>query len=399
MSNGWFRLDTPCSWYGVVCNEEKQVRELYLQVNGLTGSLPPELQNLSNLEKLALQRNQIGGQLPPGLGSLGQLLWLDVSQNQITGTLPLSLTQLTQLEQLNLGHNQLQGALPVELGQMLGLKGLYLHFNQFNGPIPAELGDLTNLRELYLSNNQLSGALPETLGQLAELRTLHLEANQLTGELPAALGQLGNLERLAVQENLLSGALPAELAGLSKLSSLTINSNTLQGEVPLAFGQLTRLGISPGDVVDFRYNGLFSGDSELAGKLSSFDPNWLATQTVTPQGLKAISTEAGVQVSWEPIPYQVDGGYYEISYAESAEGPFALHGVTADKAAATYSINGLTVGKEYYVRIRTYTPPHEAQKNELWSSYSSVASVLFDGKAPEPGKQPGFPLYLPMVRK
>jgi len=400
-SSGWFRTPPPCAgWYGVACATANPVRELNLQVTKLSGTLPAEIQKLSQLERLSLQRNQVGGPLPPELGNLSRLEWLILSQNQITGTLPASLGQLAGLEQLNLGYNQLQGPLPAELGQLKALKSLYLHFNQFSGPIPPEIGNLTGLLELYLSNNQLDGDIPEQLGRLSALVTLHLENNHLSGSIPPALGKLTNLQHLALQENLFTGPLPVDLAFLHDLTTLTINSNAIQGEIPVEYTGLSNLGSDPGDMVDFGYNALFASDAGLAHKLNASDPSWLSTQTVPPGMVKAYSTENGLQVRWQAIPYSQDGGYYEVSYAESAAGPFTVAGVTRDKAAAAYRIDGLALDKTYFVRLRTYTPAHSLQKNELWSAYSEVASALYDGTPQDPGGlETGHQLFLPITTK
>ena len=56
---------------------------------------------------------------------------------QLTGEIPAELGQLSQLEQLILGGNQLTGPIPTELGQLSDLRRLSLRGNQLTGP--AEL--------------------------------------------------------------------------------------------------------------------------------------------------------------------------------------------------------------------------------------------------------------------
>ena len=52
-STGWLAGTTPCSWYGVTC-VDSAVTRLELDDNGLTGSIPAELGDLSSLSGLWL---------------------------------------------------------------------------------------------------------------------------------------------------------------------------------------------------------------------------------------------------------------------------------------------------------------------------------------------------------
>jgi hypothetical protein len=62
----WLVTDTPSNWHGVTVTGGT-VTVLGLTANGLNGSLPPELGNLTNLQYLILDANQISGSLPPQL--------------------------------------------------------------------------------------------------------------------------------------------------------------------------------------------------------------------------------------------------------------------------------------------------------------------------------------------
>ena len=87
----------------------------------------------------------------------GRVARLDIERNQLTGGIPAELGDLTNLEELSLNENQLTGEIPAELGDLTNLEELSLHDNQLTGEIPAELGDLTYLRWLALAGNQLTG--------------------------------------------------------------------------------------------------------------------------------------------------------------------------------------------------------------------------------------------------
>ena len=60
----------------------------------------------------------------------------------MTGTIPTQLGNLTQLQTLTLSPGQLTGSIPTQLGNLTQLTNLYLANNQLSGSIPAELGNL-----------------------------------------------------------------------------------------------------------------------------------------------------------------------------------------------------------------------------------------------------------------
>ena len=111
--------DKPLSlWHGVTTNDDGQVTVLSLWRNHLSGSIPPELGNLTNLELLYLHNNQLSGAIPPELGNL------------------------TDLREMHLQYNQLSGAIPPELGDLPNLVALLIEGNQFSGCIPDALRDV-----------------------------------------------------------------------------------------------------------------------------------------------------------------------------------------------------------------------------------------------------------------
>ena len=67
---------------------------LYLDNNQLTGSIPPEIGNLTNLIWLSLYNNRLTGQIPSEIGNLTNLTSLILSGNQLTGEIPESICDL-----------------------------------------------------------------------------------------------------------------------------------------------------------------------------------------------------------------------------------------------------------------------------------------------------------------
>ncbi|MDE2890835.1 MAG: leucine-rich repeat domain-containing protein [Gemmatimonadota bacterium] len=304
-NTNWLTEKDLSTWYGVsVVNG--RVTHLHLDKNKLSGTIPPELGQLTKLEYLILSRNDLSGGIPPELGRLTNLERLDLSVNSLNGTIPAELGklrrlkhlrfwvsgligeipqelgQLTELETLDLSwNNDLTGPIPPELGQLTNLRVLELDINDLNGPIPTELVRLTNLTSLDLANNELTGAIPPELGQLTNLEELILDGNKLTGPIPPELGQLSSLKTLWLNTNPLGGGIPPELGQLANLTSLNLGYNELTGAIPPELGQLTRLqslelgvnlitGTIPselGKLSDLRY--LFLGWNQLTGRIPS----------------------------------------------------------------------------------------------------------------------------------
>lgn len=156
---GWLETHTPCSWYGVHC-QNGTVFGLNFDGNRLAGSIPPELGDLSNLTYLVLQGNWLSGTIPGELGNLYGLRILELNDNYLSGPIPPELGNLVNLVALNLHNNQLSGSIPVELGNLTNVRDLYLHENRLEGAIPKELGNLIELRVMFLRHNQLNGSVP-----------------------------------------------------------------------------------------------------------------------------------------------------------------------------------------------------------------------------------------------
>lgn len=148
---------------------------------------------------------------------MSALVSLELGLDGLTGSIPPELGNLSALRDLRLGYNNLSGTIPVELGNLSNLQVLYLTENQLTGTIPAVIGNLSALQELRLSNNQLTGNIPPQLGNLINLQMLFLDDNQLTGSIPSALGNLTNLTIMHLNMNQLEGDVPAEFANLESL--------------------------------------------------------------------------------------------------------------------------------------------------------------------------------------
>ena len=152
-----------------------------------------ECYNIQTTTTLNLYHNQLTGEIPPEIGNLTNLGSLDLSSNQLTGEIPSEIGNLTNLSGWYLNNNQLSGEIPSEIWEMTNLHTLSLSDNQLTGEIPPEIGDLTNLHHLYLGDNQLTGEIPVEICNIEDLMENYsfprLENNQFCPPYPECLSE------------------------------------------------------------------------------------------------------------------------------------------------------------------------------------------------------------------
>ncbi|MEZ4869254.1 MAG: Ig-like domain-containing protein [Caldilineaceae bacterium] len=234
------------------------------------------------------------------------------------------------------------------------------------GTIPPDLSNLTKLTRVDFSANQLSGAIPAELGNLTELTDLDLSANQLSGAIPAELGNLTKLTDLDLSANQLSGVIPAELGNLTKLARVDLSANQLSSAIPATFCDL------PAATIDWRYNKFLPSASCLATRY----PSWMNTQTMPPSDVRAqLLTSQRIQLTWSPILYTADSGYYRVLAGSTAGGPYTEVAQTANKMAGGITLGPFAVGI-YHLVVRTLTPKHGGQQNDLTSDNSIEVVVV-----------------------
>ena len=90
-----------------------------------------------------------------------------LEDNQLTGEIPSEIGNLTNLYELLLGGNDLTGEIPSEIGNLTNLGRLWLSSNQFTGEIPESLCDLginwSHFWYFDISNNQLCPPYPSCI--------------------------------------------------------------------------------------------------------------------------------------------------------------------------------------------------------------------------------------------
>jgi hypothetical protein len=316
-SDGFAMPGSEGDWFGVTVIGD-HVTRLALMFNNLTGHMPPELGDLSELERLELPSNYtLGGIIPPELGKLSKLISLNATVNRLTG------------------------------------------------PMPPELGNLTNLVSISLYANYLEGPIPPELGNLTKLESIMMGWNLLTGGIPSSFGNLTRLEWLDFYANKLDGSIPPEVGNLTNLKYLGLYWNAMRGEIPTTLVNLT------GTEIKISYNALHTDDAPLRAFLDANATGWENSQTIAPSNVSVTPvSDTSAQVSWNPISYYWDSGAYLVYYRTSTGGSWTLAGMTADKSTSSYLVTGLEAGQNYCFKVQTRTLRHSQNENTVNSEFS-----------------------------
>ncbi|XP_022874433.1 probable LRR receptor-like serine/threonine-protein kinase At1g06840 isoform X1 [Olea europaea var. sylvestris] len=251
--------------------------------NNITGSIPKEIGSIKTLELLLLNGNQLTGSLPDEIGFLPNLNRIQIDQNQISGSIPASFANLNNAKHFHMNNNSLSGQIPPELSRLPNLVHLLLDNNNLSGYLPPELSEMPNLLILQLDNNNFDGSeIPLSYSNMSlllkmSLRNCNLQGpipnwssmpsiayidlslNQLNGSIPA--GDLSeNITTVDLSYNNLNGTIPDSFSRLPYLQKLSLANNSLSGSVPSTIWQNRTLNESERLFLDFQ-NNMFSNIS------------------------------------------------------------------------------------------------------------------------------------------
>ena len=175
--DNWTRNDNWCSdkpvseWYGVTLwPGDDRVRGLSLGANNLSGTLPPELTQLEELNDIFLPSNDIYGEIPENYIDFPLLVEFNVAKHQfdtnlrkMTGEVPDFASHCPYLRELYLNYNAFTGSLPESHKDGISIETVG---NQFTGTIPESYAYIMDAgRYLKISDNNLSGKIPDAISK------------------------------------------------------------------------------------------------------------------------------------------------------------------------------------------------------------------------------------------
>ncbi|KAF2532941.1 hypothetical protein F2Q70_00031672 [Brassica cretica] len=254
----------PCEWDTVQCDGSSRVTRIQLKQKGVRGTLPPDLQKLSELVVLEFFSNKISGPIPD-LSGLTHLQTLNLHDNLFDSTPKNLFSGMNSLQEVYLDNNPFPSwEIPETVKEATSLKNLSLINCNVTGSIPDFFGSetLPSLASLKLSRNNLHGGLPSSLSG-SSLQQLYLNGQKLNGSI-SVLQNMTSLVEVDLQGNAFSGPIP-DLSGLQSLRLFNVRENQLTGVVPPSFTGLKSL-----TVVNLT-NNLFQGPTPLFQKSVSVD--------------------------------------------------------------------------------------------------------------------------------
>ncbi|KAJ8558275.1 hypothetical protein K7X08_005041 [Anisodus acutangulus] len=245
-----------CKWPGVSCDSSGRVDSISLIGKSLGGQLPPEINQLSNIQSLNLQNNRLSGPLPP-LSDLTSLQDVHLDSNNFTSVPPDFLKGLTNLQHFSIDENpslppwtipdsltdspsltdfsasnaNIIGEIPDIFGSLPSLENLRLSYNNITGFLPSSFAK-SGIQNLVLNNQKfgLSGRI-DVIGSMEQVTQVWIHVNKFSGPISDLSGCI-NLIDLQLRDNSLTGAIPPSLTNLPKLANVSLQNNIFLGPMP-----------------------------------------------------------------------------------------------------------------------------------------------------------------------
>ncbi|KAK8709486.1 hypothetical protein V6N13_060501 [Hibiscus sabdariffa] len=257
---GWSSTSTNnyCNWQGISCDKSSRVNYISLASKSVSGTLAPEIADLSELRSVSLQRNSLSGNIP-SFGTLSNLQDLFLDSNGFSSITPNAFDGLSSIQRLSLSENpklgpwtfpnvsklttivelevsntNIYGTLPDIFGSLSSLQSIRASYNNMNGTLPASLGG-SMIQNLWLNNQNTGYGFTGTLAVLSnmtQLAQVWVHVNSFTGPIPD-LSKCTSLFDLQIRDNQLTGPVPKSLLNLSSLKNVSLDNNKLQGPFPV----------------------------------------------------------------------------------------------------------------------------------------------------------------------
>lgn len=163
----------------------------------------PISDRVTSLDITSINNTPITGIIPPEIGDLTELTFLDLFLEDLSGEIPIEIWSLTKLKFLFLGGQ--------ESGQL-----------KLSNGIPPEISNLQDLEWLNLTQVPLTQPLQPEFFNLPNLLRLRIVECGLTGTIPA---ELAGISDVLAYGNEFEGAIPQEFLDATGNTNLSIGGN------------------------------------------------------------------------------------------------------------------------------------------------------------------------------
>jgi len=152
-------------------------------------SIPKAVYGLKKLQSINLEYTCTGGTLLPDIGGLTAMVNLSIHGNFIHGSIPQELDNLSELMTFKLGRNPFTGGFP-DMRKLSKLIQFNCNFCSLTGPVLDIFDHFPALQFSYWDGNGFTGTLPASVGKLKNLARISFNINNLSGEMPASWSEL-----------------------------------------------------------------------------------------------------------------------------------------------------------------------------------------------------------------
>ena len=325
---------------------------------GLSGKIPEDIGNLTDLQVLSLGESILYGSIPKNIAKLQKLWFLELqSVKHLRGGFE-NLFNLSSLRYMHLSHAGLNGTLPDQFGLYFpGMIQCLLGGNNFTGGIPSTVGNMTNLTILFLADNNFCGQIPKSIGLNPSLRDADFSGNNFTSFEKGIQFKSASLEVLILANNKqftssLDDFLEA-IKQLSKLRILNISGCHFYGGIPeklwsqfqnLIFLDLSKNRLSneipsPSAVNMFFLSWLDASSNNLSGQLPQVTISSLKVLNVSNNSLLHEADEP------KPLPSFMEVDYTTLTHRNASDN------FTCPNLRLKYN-NGLVIVDPSYYRYR-----------------------------------------------
>uniref|UniRef100_A0ACD5WLG2 Uncharacterized protein n=1 Tax=Avena sativa TaxID=4498 RepID=A0ACD5WLG2_AVESA len=217
-----------------------KLRVLSIQQSTLTGSIPLEIGNMTELKKLLFTRNYFEGQLPGTISNLMSLVVLDLSENQLGGQIVPELGNSSLLDTVSFTRNNFSGLFPSSICIGGTLRFVDARHNGFTGIHHQTFQNCTTLEHVDFTANNIVADIRGCFGEhLWQLSTIAFSQNQLHGTLLTDGGEVfpcnyTYLSLIDLSNNVLQGGLSKCFWDMPSLEFMDLSNNSFDGVVPFS---------------------------------------------------------------------------------------------------------------------------------------------------------------------